>query len=162
VGDLDTEGSGGWKPPPEPEPKPDTVTSVPAGTALQGEVRGFHERTETRPSTNPFTPNQETHFLVWTFRLERYAEDGTRLEPIAVEMGGESFEGFINEGDTIALYEQWNGGLATPKRVYNITTATEVRVAKQWPIGQMIASGVALVFAVVVFGLILLWWSGRL
>jgi hypothetical protein len=139
-------GGGGWKPLTEEEPQPGAVTRALPGASFQGEVRGFRERTETYPSTNPLRPNQETHVLVWSFRLERY-EGGTRLEPIPVEMAGESFSGSISEGDEVALYDEWEPGeTVVAKRVYNVTSDTEVAVVKRWPTGQIIGSTIALVF----------------
>ena len=85
---------------------------------LQGEVRGFRERRESEGDISP---------IVWTFRLERY-RDGARLPPIPVEMRGAAFAGFINEGDTVVLYDRWRAGItARVTRVYNLTGGAEVR-----------------------------------
>lgn len=90
-----------------------------AGHRLQGEVRGFRERAE-------HEGNNVTR-LVWTFRLERY-QDGVRLDPIPVEMRGVSFTGFVNDGDTVALYDRGQEGtVVQAKQVYNVTSGTVVK-----------------------------------
>jgi hypothetical protein len=91
---------------------------------LRGEVQNFRERTE--KSDNPFAP-LNTNLVVWTFNLVRY-EEGEPLPPIPVEIRGQNISGFVNNGDTVALLEEWNGqGLHRPKRVFNLTTGVEVR-----------------------------------
>ena len=85
---------------------------------LQGEVREFREFRHPEGNFNP---------VVWTFRLERI-RDGVPITPIMVEMRGVSFSGFINEGDTVALYDTWQEGtLLNTKRVYNKTAGIEVK-----------------------------------
>jgi len=97
-----------------------------AKTLTRGEVRGFKERME-RKNPNASISGDDT---IWTFRLERY-HDGQRLPPIPVEMRGQVFSGFINEGDILELRDKWRGeGLHRTKRVYNVTNAVLVKAQK--------------------------------
>ena len=106
------------QPPPEPErvrPAPHLQVNE---HCLHGQVRNFRERRDTEATTYP---------LVWTFLLERY-EGSVRLPPIPVQMRGASFTGFINDGDTVALYDPWQEGtVVQATRVYNVHSGTEVR-----------------------------------
>ena len=66
--------------------------------------------------------------IVWSFQLERHSETEERLDPIPVEMRGEYFSGFINEGNVVRLYENsWQGGMVRTKRVYNVTFKEEIK-----------------------------------
>jgi hypothetical protein len=118
IGDADPWG---WQPAATEEaPGQNTPPRAAQGTQgpLQGEVRGFRERRESEGDISP---------IVWAFRLERY-RDGARLPPIPVEMRGAAFAGFINEGDTVVLYDRWRTGTtARVTRVYNLTGGAEVR-----------------------------------
>ena len=91
---------------------------------LQGVVRGFRE---SRQSASGFN-NMRSEVLVWTFQLERHSETEQRLDPVAVEMRGKYFSGFINEGNVVRLYEKaWQGGIVRTKRVYNVTFKEDIK-----------------------------------
>jgi hypothetical protein len=88
---------------------------------VQGEVRGFQNRNETRE------PGHRTQ-IVWTFRVERYDAGGNRQPPVPVEMRSRSFEGFINEGDRVELPGYYREGqLVRPRKLRNVTTGAMVR-----------------------------------
>jgi hypothetical protein len=92
------------------------------GQPLQGEVRAFREFRHPDGSINP---------VVWTFRLERF-QDGVPMTPIMVEMRGAAFKGFINEGDTVVIYDPWQeGAVLETRQVFNKTAGIEVR-ALSW------------------------------
>jgi hypothetical protein len=94
---------------------------------MRGEVRGFKERME-RKNQNATNSSDDT---VWTFRLERY-QNGNRLPPIPVELRGQVFTGFINEGDTVELLDRWRGeGLHRTTQVYNVTNDVMVKAKKR-------------------------------
>jgi hypothetical protein len=89
-------------------------------SAITGEARGFQSRTESR---GPQSPAE----IVWTFRVERYDTDGNRLPPVPVEMRSDSFEGFINEGDVVAVPGRWREGqILHATTLRNITTGALV------------------------------------
>jgi hypothetical protein len=93
---------------------------------IRGEVRGFNTRVERK------IPNLSTAYdeIVWTFRLECY-QNGQRLSPIPVELRGQTFTGFINEGDTVEIIDyQRVEGLLRTKQVFNVTNQTLVKVKK--------------------------------
>jgi hypothetical protein len=121
-----------------------------------GEVRGLRERAETERNLNPFNPNgQNKQLIVWTFRLERY-ENGQRLPPIPVEMRGESFSGFINEGDRVTLSDTWQDGtIVKPRTVYNQTSGSEVRVINRTSIMSKLATCIGVLSLLFVLGVIL-------
>ena len=82
-------------------------------------MRGFRVDREHESAVNP---------LVWTFRLDRYDQDGNQLPSIPVVMRGSSFEGFIHEGDTVVLYDPWHEGTTVEAtRVFNLTGRMEVK-----------------------------------
>jgi hypothetical protein len=123
-----------------------TVTLDPSmvsgkGQHIVGVVYGFNERAEATKYGSTY---------IWSFRLERY-QDGVRLSPVPVVMRGVSFSGFIREGDTVALDGSWQEGtVAHRKRVYNITTNTEVK-ATMFPLPQVIALAIFILFVVGMF-----------
>ncbi len=91
---------------------------------LQGVVRGFRESKQ-RASWYSVAGTEKT---VWTFQLERHSENDEHLDPIPVEMRGNYFSGFINEGNVVRLYEKsWNGGIVRTKRVYNVTFKSDIK-----------------------------------
>jgi hypothetical protein len=97
------------------------------GGNVRGEVRGFRERIEQKGSNRHGTLAPDT---IWTFRVERY-QDGVRLSPIPVEMRGNRFNGFINEGDTVEVLDSWREGetLQTNK-IFNVTNQSIVSSEK--------------------------------
>lgn len=85
---------------------------------LIGEVRSFQPYQESGSKAN---------IQIWTFKLERFDADGNALSPVPVEMRARSFAGFINEGDRVEIFKRMKPGrLVRPKRLYNLTTNSEV------------------------------------
>jgi hypothetical protein len=90
---------------------------------LVGQVAGFSHRLE------GFWLLQQH---VFDFRLQ--IDDGTGGvdQTIPVQLRGMSIEGAIRDGDQVAVPGSWKfGQLLRPRKVYNLTTQSEVR-AKRW------------------------------
>lgn len=95
-----------------------------ADSGIVGEVRGLQQRDEYQYRASQ---NRTSTSKVWTFRVERYDSAGNRLPPVPVEMRGNSYRGFINEGDTVQLLDKWKEGqLLQTARVRNLTTGVMV------------------------------------
>ena len=65
--------------------------------------------------------------LILTFRLERFDNDGNRLQPIPIEMRGRSFEGALADGDWVEVSGGWRDGTLRAKRVQDLTTGAVIR-----------------------------------
>ena len=87
--------------------QPSARGSQKTSAGIEGEVRGFRERSET--DRNPF----KGPTIVWTFHVERYDPSG-RLQPVPVQMRGRSFDGAINEGDKVQVSGKWRPGSRVP------------------------------------------------
>ena len=100
--------------------QPSARASQKTSAGIEGQVRGFRERSET--DRNRF--NGPT--IVWTFHVERYDSSG-RLQPVPVQMRGRSFDGAINEGDRVLVSGEWRPGrTVNANRVHNLTTGALV------------------------------------
>ncbi|MET9411547.1 hypothetical protein ABZX90_38245 [Streptomyces sp. NPDC002935] len=78
---------------------------------------------------------------VWTFRVERYDEDGNRVLLVPVEMRGYAFEGAISEGDWVRAHGKMKRGTLRASKVENLTSGAGVN-AKTTPKGCSIAIAV--------------------
>ena len=86
---------------------------------VKGQVSGFSSR---------FEQTSRGAVLVWDFRVERWAADGTALARAAVEMRAPSFEGAISDGDWVEVPGKWKEGkLLHPDEVENLSSGTTVR-----------------------------------
>jgi hypothetical protein len=103
---------------------------------------------------------REVNIDVWTFRLERFDDKGNRLSPVAVEMRGLDFEGFINEGDQIEVYGQWSEvGTVLSKEVRNLSTNSKVKA--KWYSRKLKVVGIVVgIFLALFFTFIFLVISG--
>jgi hypothetical protein len=108
--------------------------------ATEGEVRGLEKRSEYSGGEHGSSTQ------VWTFRLERVDNEGTRLRPIPVQMSARGFNGVISEGDFVEVSGTFTDGVLTARTVYNVTTASTV-AAKRVP-RAAVAAGI--IFLVVI------------
>jgi hypothetical protein len=86
---------------------------------VEGEVRGLQQRTENKGNRSLY---------VWSFRLERYNRAGNRLLPIPIEMRGESFQGFLSEGDHVQVRGRARNGVVRARKVHNLTTGARIKI----------------------------------
>ncbi len=90
-------------PPPRPPPPPRPAPARPApeprrGRAtVQGQVRGIQQR----------NCGEQGSGVAWAFRIERYDQDGNRLQPIPAQMRGIAFEGSFSDGDEVIATGVW-------------------------------------------------------
>jgi hypothetical protein len=115
-------GGSGWKDPTKvPQQTFDRTSGADAPAGETGVVYGKNQRQEPQHNPNPLIDKAERALTILEFRLERY-QDGRRLTPIPVVMKGETFIGFVHEGDQVQLCEPWQEGqIVQTNRVYNLT-----------------------------------------
>jgi hypothetical protein len=91
----------------------------------EGKVKGFTSRAE-----KPWWSNDT--ITEWTFSLIRFNDElGKPLPPIPVEMRGKSFDGFINEEDTVVVKGNWEiGRMLETTKLYNKTNNIWVEAHK--------------------------------
>ncbi len=93
---------------------------------------------------------------ILTFRVERYDRDGSRLQPVPVEMRGYSMTGFLNEGDQVRVSGTWEGGLLRATRTDNAATGAVVQAKRATMTGCFVAFMVVpLIIAAVVVLIVL-------
>ena len=142
----------GWKPDTIPSDTPPSVPAAPLKKVrvpglIEGEVRGLGMRSETTNTRN------ET---VWHFRVESYDEAGNRLPPVAVEMHGQSFQGWIEDGDHVKITEtRRKGDIITARKLYNESHGTWVE-AKNVKLLRGAAIGLGVTFGIPAFVVILI------
>jgi hypothetical protein len=90
----------------------------------EGKVNGLMTKSET-------TPNGRSR-MIWTFRILRFDEKlGSPLPKIPVEMKGLSFEGFINDEDTVRVKGKWKEGKVLEiTKLFNVTNNIDVEAHK--------------------------------
>ena len=93
-------------------------------SVYEGKVNGFMTRSET-------TPNGRSR-QIWTFRILRFDEKlGNPLSKIPVQMEGLSFEGFINDEDTVQVKGKWKEGeVLKTTELFNVTNNVHVEAHK--------------------------------
>jgi len=118
----------------------------PSRSGVDGVARDVRQRTESeKPNV---VPTQ-----VWTFRIERYDEQGRALPPVPVEMRGKSFRGALVDGDWVHVGARWHPGRTLhPHRVLNLTTGDRISSGGQGCVGSLI---VLLVFIIVVIAVLI-------
>ncbi len=142
----------GWKPPAITTDKELFPPEVPVKKSrlpgvIEGEVRGLGIRSET---TNT---RVET---VWHFRVESYDEAGNRLPPVPIEMHGQSFQGWVEDGDHVKITEtKRTGDTITARKLYNESHGTWVE-AKQVQLRRGAAIGLGVTFGIPAFIVILI------
>ncbi len=110
-------------PPPRPPPPPRPAPARPApeprrGRAtVQGQVRGIQQR----------NGGEQGSGVAWAFRIERYDQDGNRLQPIPAQMRGIAFEGSFSDGDEVIATGVWKAGTLHCDRVENRTTGATIK-----------------------------------
>ncbi len=90
-----------------------------------------------------------------TFRVERYDRDGSRLQPVPVEMRGHSITGFLNEGDQVRVSGKWEGGLLRARRADNATTGAVIEATRSGRGCMVSYTVVSLVVTLIVLGVAL-------
>jgi len=87
---------------------------------FRGIVQGFRHRSE--EETIGLSKQQ---WYVWTFRVVSF--DSIPARSVAVQMRGPSFSGFIEDGDEVGLFNEWQEGKPVlAKRIYNLDRKTMV------------------------------------
>jgi len=109
-----------------------------------GVVRDVKVRTEQRGRSERKTDQ------ILSFRIDRFDEEGRRLQPIAVEMRGRSLMGVLNDGDSVDAGRVKHGVLH-PRRVRNLSTDSIVKVRRGSAAGAL-----GTVFSISVFVVIVL------
>jgi hypothetical protein len=93
---------------------------------ITGEARNVITRHETDTSGKPLT--------ILSFRVESFDKAGNRMQPVAVEMRGKSFQGMLNEGDQVKIRAILRKGQALRvSEVYNVTTGSRVKAKRSAP-----------------------------
>lgn len=157
--DEEDPSGAGWRPPPvesdesgtaNPRPPPAVPTGPPAepdgspeaASAVTGEARGVTQRVEHAEQ-------------VWTLRVERHDRHGNRLQPVAVEMRGERFDGSVSDGDWIEVTGRWREGTLVADRVANVTTGGSLHTRRWSPVYLVVVAAVlALAVGVLAVGVI--------
>jgi len=89
-----------------------------------GEVQGFQEE---------FCDSG----WLWTFRVERGDQSGSRLPAVSVIMFGYSFDGQVSDGDRVEIPGQWRmDRIVEPQQLRNLSSGIEVK-AKDVIIGRV-------------------------
>jgi hypothetical protein len=87
---------------------------------FRGIVEGFQHRSE--EETIGLSKQQ---CYVWTFRVVSF--DSVPVRSVAVQMRGPSFIGFIEDGDEVGLFNEWQEGKpVVAKRIYNLDRKTMI------------------------------------
>ncbi|TQS25625.1 hypothetical protein [Microbispora sp. KK1-11] len=115
------------------------VGNVVTSGMVEGQVRGLQERSEQHGESESES--------IWSFRLERYDQEGNRVMLVPVEMRGRSIEGSINDGDWIRARGSLRSGTLRLSELQNLSTGAIVR-AKGIPKAVLIV-GIVLFVAVV-------------
>jgi hypothetical protein len=69
----------------------------------------------------------EGHHSICNFVVERYDDNGDRLQPMPVELRARKVSGALNDGDWVQVPGSWKQGKTkVVKRVWDITTDTDV------------------------------------
>jgi hypothetical protein len=108
--------------------------------AIEGEVRGLEQRTE-RSSTSSSSQ-------VWTFRLDRFDNDGNRLRALPVQMRGRAFDGVISEGDYVEVTGKRKGGVLNARSVYNVTTDSTVTAKRPSRLSYAVVAVFVVIFLI--------------
>jgi ABC-type sugar transport system permease subunit len=167
---------GGWQPPAHATPvvaaeqrashlgKP--APKLRGRVKVEGEVRGLQQRMESKGNRGIY---------VWSFRLERYNRAGNRLLPIPIEMRGESFQGFLSEGDHVQVRGRARNGVVQARKVHNLTTGARIKIDDRplllkilvcpiswffWAVWWLLCVAFAVGIVVLVIGLVLALLSG--
>lgn len=118
---------------------------------LVGQVRAFQSRTE------PY--GESSQRTIWSFRVERFDDDGNLVLRVPVEMRGITFRGSIAEGDSVRVTGRHRHGTVRARRVENLTTGATIEARDQplaiTVLGSLIAI-VAVVGALLVLALMLI------
>jgi hypothetical protein len=84
---------------------------------------------------------------ILSFRVDRFDDEGRRLQPVAVEMRGRSIRGVLNDGDSVDAGRVGDGVLH-PRKVRNLSTNSIVKVRRRSIIARILFSLIPIVFFV--------------
>lgn len=117
-------------------------------------VRGIVRSFQSNPAGSALNSPWAGTVHVWTFQLDRQAPTGESADPIAVEMRGPLFEGFVRDGHDVEVVGVVVNGTLQARSAINYSTGPSVVRPKGGSLRRT-AIGLGLT-AVIVFGVLAL------